>query len=155
MNCTIGIGIYTSVYCCLMICVVDILIIGPASCTQGSIRLQGGTNTSGYVEVCHTNVWGTVCGDSDWGLTDAQVACRHLGLPSTGATTLNTFSVPNGTEVSWLRNVRCTGTESSLFFCNVLTTANNCYRSRYAGVSCIDGKSKTRNLFHVCCINQC
>ena len=51
-------------------------------CTQGAIRLRGGTTTSGRVEVCNNNVWGTVC-DDGWSRTDARVACRQLGLPST------------------------------------------------------------------------
>jgi len=44
--------------------------------------LQGGTTTTqGRVEICNSNVWGTVCDDS-WGAVDARVACRQLGLPS-------------------------------------------------------------------------
>ena len=53
------------------------------TCTQGAIRLQGGTATQGHVEVCNNNVWGTVC-DGGWDDTDARVACRQLGLPSLG-----------------------------------------------------------------------
>ena len=51
-------------------------------CTHGAIRLQGGTATSGRVEICYNNVWGTVC-DDEWDTTDAKVACRQFGLPST------------------------------------------------------------------------
>ncbi len=54
-----------------------------AVCTQGDIRLQGGTTTQGRVEICNANVWGTVCDDS-WGTADAQVACRQLGFSTTG-----------------------------------------------------------------------
>ena len=53
------------------------------TCTQGAIRLQGGTATQGRVEICNNNVWGTVCDDS-WGTPDAQVACRQLGFSTTG-----------------------------------------------------------------------
>ena len=56
------------------------------SCTQGAIRLQGGTTTNqGRVEICNNNIWGTVC-DDFWDRTDARVACRQLGLPSTSKT---------------------------------------------------------------------
>ena len=53
------------------------------TCTQGAVRLQGGTATQGRVEVCNNNVWGTVCDDL-WGTPDAQVVCRQLGLPFSG-----------------------------------------------------------------------
>ena len=127
-------------------CDVDILIIGQAPCSQGSIRLQGGTNSSGYVEVCHINFWGRVCGDTIWGIANAQVTCRQLGLPNTGATTVTVSAVPDRTRVSWLRNVRCVGNENSLFKCNVQPSETNCYNTWYAGVSCQDSKSKVINL---------
>ena len=52
-------------------------------CTSGDIRLQGGTATSGRVEICQRSEWGTVCYDF-WGPADAQVACRQLGFEPTG-----------------------------------------------------------------------
>ena len=82
-----------------------------------------------------------MCGDSYWGLSDAHVACRQLGLPITGTTTLSVSVVPDDTRVSWLRNVRCVGTEGSLLNCAVGPSEINCYGSRYAGVNCQDSKS--------------
>ena len=52
-------------------------------CPQGAIRLQGGTATSGRVEICNNNVWGTVC-DDFWGTDNARVACRQLGFEERG-----------------------------------------------------------------------
>ena len=81
-----------------------------------------------------------MCGDSDWGLADAQVACRQLGLPNSGATALTVNPVSDGTRVTLLSNIRCIGTELSLFNCNSdLTGIDYCYQSD-AGVSCQESK---------------
>ena len=53
------------------------------TCTQGAIRLRGGTVNRGRMEICNSNVWGTVC-DNGWDDVDAKVACFQLGLPSSG-----------------------------------------------------------------------
>ena len=52
---------------------------GSAMCTQGDIRLQGGTSTQGRVEICVRNTWGTVC-QHNWNTADATVACKQLGF---------------------------------------------------------------------------
>ena len=100
------------------------------------IRLQGGTGTSGRVEVNKNNVWGTVC-DDEWDDIDAQVACRQLGYLATGATTQTRSNVAVGMGQIWLDNVNCTGTEASLFDCNATTAENhNCVHAQDAGVIC-------------------
>ena len=51
-------------------------------CADGDIRLVNnpiGRNSSGRVEICRNEQWGTVCDDA-WDNTDASVACRQLGF---------------------------------------------------------------------------
>ena len=49
-------------------------------CYSGSVRLVGGENRStGRVEVCTNNTWGTVC-DVGWDDNDAMPACSSAGF---------------------------------------------------------------------------
>ena len=58
----------------------NLLVYYTLACTDGSIRLVGGTRPhEGRVEVCLNRRWGTVCDDA-WGTVDASVACRQLGF---------------------------------------------------------------------------
>ena len=62
----------------------EYIIYSLAPCTNGDIRLRGGTNRfEGRVEICINNQWGTVCDDA-WGTADANVARKQLGFAATG-----------------------------------------------------------------------
>ena len=50
-------------------------------CIHGQLRLIGGGNLEGRVEICLNEAWGTVCDDL-WGTDDASIACKQLGYSS-------------------------------------------------------------------------
>ena len=45
--------------------------------------MDGSTSSSGRVEICMQEQWGTIC-DDNWGVTESAVVCRQLNLPSEG-----------------------------------------------------------------------
>ena len=69
---------------------------GP-ECEEGDIRLVNDTDghgrefmltgshssfvEEGRVEICHNQVWGTIC-NHGWDTTTAEVVCRQLNLPT-------------------------------------------------------------------------
>ena len=125
-------------------------------CTEGEVRLVGGTsNAEGRVEICLRNEWGTVC-DQMWDVIDARVACRQLGLASTGShrnLQLLLLKIPimttaasiqavfgEGTGRIWLDSVQCTGSERALINCTArFNGSNSCTHAKDAGVRCLLG----------------
>ena len=109
--------------------------------TDQRIRLVNGTvPNEGRVEVragCNTE-WGTVCDDS-WGTSDAQVACRQLGygIGTGGIVAYRLARFGQGTGEIFLDNLRCTGSETSLFECpGNEFGSHNCNHLEDAGVFC-------------------
>ncbi|XP_051762660.1 macrophage receptor MARCO [Ctenopharyngodon idella] len=108
--------------------------VGPkgASGTSAAVVRLVGSATRGRVEVLHNNAWGTVCDDS-FDTVDGLVVCRMLGYQRA----TQVYTAGAGTGNIWLDEVRCTGTERSIFDCphGGLGT-HNCNHGEDVGVSC-------------------
>ena len=53
-------------------------------CEEGDLRLIGSSAVNqGTVEICINETWGAIC-YSNWGLSEANVACQHLGFSENG-----------------------------------------------------------------------
>ncbi|KAM9062218.1 scavenger receptor cysteine-rich domain-containing protein SCART1 isoform X1 [Sarcophilus harrisii] len=107
------------------------------------LRVTGGENScSGRVEVWHAGSWGTICDDS-WDLEDAEVVCRQLGCgPAIAAPGEAAFGPGKGTI--WLDEVKCKGTELSLWDCPAEPWGHSdCGHKEDAAVNCSGRKEKT------------
>ncbi|XP_042314905.1 lysyl oxidase homolog 4 [Sceloporus undulatus] len=95
----------------------------PQTGVHKQVRLAGGRSPEeGVVEVLmsrgSTLRWGAVCGEH-WGLMEAMVVCRQLGLGFASHALQETWywqGNPGATEVV-LSGVRCKGTEHSILQC--------------------------------------
>ena len=101
----------------------------------GSVRLVGGTLSSGTVQVFYKDQWGTVCNDS-WDIDDANVVCRQLGFAGANLT-LKGAHFGEGSGPVWMDEVACTAKDSFLYNCKQREWgSSNCTHSRDAGVKC-------------------
>uniref|UniRef100_A0A673A7H6 SRCR domain-containing protein n=1 Tax=Sphaeramia orbicularis TaxID=375764 RepID=A0A673A7H6_9TELE len=106
-------------------------------CSGSHIRLvaPGSTRCSGRVEVFHGGTWGTVC-DDGWDLNDAQVVCRQMNCGS-AVRALGSARFGRGSGPTWLDDVDCSGSESSLTECpHPGFGTEDCEHDEDAGVIC-------------------
>ncbi|KAJ8027600.1 Deleted in malignant brain tumors 1 protein [Holothuria leucospilota] len=101
--------------------------------SSSRIRLAGGNDTAGRVEVLLNGEWGTVCDDS-WDIQDATVVCRQLGFPAAISSPSKAF-FGRGQGLIHLDNVACKGHEKSILDCPRSKNLN-CGHSEDAGVVC-------------------
>uniref|UniRef100_A0A8C5R8H5 SRCR domain-containing protein n=1 Tax=Leptobrachium leishanense TaxID=445787 RepID=A0A8C5R8H5_9ANUR len=103
----------------------------PAESRQ--LRLAAGPGQcAGRVEVYQQGEWGTVCVDH-WDQKEAEVVCRQLGCGhAVSATTL----VRHGRESGkiWLNDLKCKGSESTLWECNSSARGQHDCGRKEAGV---------------------
>jgi hypothetical protein len=98
-------------------------------------RLTGGNVSYGRVEVRKDafSPWGTICA-SPWSDQNAQVICRSLDLPVTGAKMVNAPQSTSIGNVAW--GATCGGNETRLDFCTSFTLSTRTCTSRFAAVVC-------------------
>ncbi|XP_059497831.1 scavenger receptor cysteine-rich type 1 protein M130-like [Stegostoma tigrinum] len=103
---------------------------------QHSVHLDGeNSNCSGRVEIMCDERWGTLCGDS-WDITDANVVCRQLRC-GFALSVHGRSAVSQAKSVIWQNDVKCKGSESSLFDCLSPGPAQSeCNHKEVASVIC-------------------
>ena len=100
----------------------------------GQLRLAGGNETAGRVEIFLDGEWGTVC-DDWWGLDDARVACHQLGFP--GAISAPIYAAfGEGSGPIHLDELVCDEGETDLLNCGHSRNPY-CDHSEDAGVVCV------------------
>ena len=114
-----------------------------------SVRLKGGNTTNeGFIEIKGSNgIWGGICDDLwtdnyeyNYGQQSADVVCRMLGYPSAETFYVESTPFGYGTGTFVLDDVKCVGTETSVFDCPALSEGqHNCGNSEWAGVKCNTG----------------
>ncbi|XP_019863715.1 PREDICTED: neurotrypsin-like [Amphimedon queenslandica] len=115
-------------------------------CSQDALCLVNKVSYhEGRLEICYGNSWGTVC-DDGWSNANAQVVCRQLGYPTTGAYYRGEAYFGQGTGSIVLDDVSCVGNETSLYqqCSHGSPLSHNCTHSEDVGVvcpgaHCIDG----------------
>ncbi|XP_033097895.1 deleted in malignant brain tumors 1 protein-like [Anneissia japonica] len=118
-----------------------VICIGTDTPPDPPVRLVGGSDNEGRVEVYADGEWGTVC-DDYWDISDARVVCRQLSLgDAREAPQRAHFGQGSGTIM--LDDVRCLGTESDIVSCpNIGLRRHNCGHHEDASVICTGSGSQ-------------
>lgn len=104
------------------------------SCIDNVMLADGGSRCAGRVKVFHREKWGRVCSNS-WNFKAAAVVCRELGC-GVAVDVLHHSDFVLGSEVIWMDEVNCIGSEPSLKNCGSADTGNSTCNYKDAGVIC-------------------
>ncbi|XP_078691930.1 uncharacterized protein LOC144922161 [Branchiostoma floridae x Branchiostoma belcheri] len=109
-----------------------------------NVRLVGPTVNQGRLEIRHDGLWGSVCHNRGWRVSEAKVACRHLGF----ATGTVRYQNGDGKGRVSMSDLSCFGNEQNLYGCTYrqLGTAPNCDSGGSLGVVC-EGISRVNSVF--------
>ena len=101
-------------FSCINSCLCDYAIAQDIRLADGSGPYEGRVE----VRTLPDGVWNTVCDDL-WDRNDGKVACRQLGYSTDGLISYSGPSSPYGPGTGRIRldNLRCIGSENSLFEC--------------------------------------
>ncbi|XP_038047647.1 deleted in malignant brain tumors 1 protein-like [Patiria miniata] len=100
-----------------------------------TIRLVGGSNSSGRVEIYRNETWGTIC-DNKWDIDDATVVCRELGFSEAEEAKMGAY-FGQGSGPVHMEGVACEGSEEALGDCpSQCWEESTCGHTQDAGVVC-------------------
>ncbi|XP_019853225.1 PREDICTED: deleted in malignant brain tumors 1 protein [Amphimedon queenslandica] len=89
----------------------------PANCTDGDIRLYGGSiPNQGILHVCSNGIWGTVCSNNNWNNIETDIACFQLGYYSYGHSSIR--GTTNRLFPIIYSSFNCQGNETTLLSCS-------------------------------------
>lgn len=90
------------------------------------------TRHSGKLEIYHQNSWRPVCFHG-WGRMESSVVCKQLGFREGAASGVRD---ENLRDVSWMRNITCTGRENRLDACTHEFKFNGCKENEFVSMIC-------------------
>lgn len=119
---------------CFLLCIVLFLLHQITERYEpGTLRLAGGNESAGRVEVFLNDQWGTVC-DDFWDLAAASVACRQMGFRG-ALEALPGAAFGEGSSVIHIDDIMCVGDETELISCEH-KTIHNCNHAEDASAVC-------------------
>jgi hypothetical protein len=112
---------------------------------EGGLQLSDCDGTCCRLDIYHDGAFGSICDDSVTQDT-AEIACRQLGFATAGASVqvggqgYGASGTTPGTGAIWMDELRCAGTEETIFDCPHNPWGNHdCIHSEDLGLCCPGG----------------